>query len=102
MKEDILQLYNEICFTDEVDTYEDFDLQEMVSTGNMVTSSWVDTLGLLHPGRLHRCCLLFGREKMNAKFDENIYSVYISGSISKRGEEKARPYLKRYKPSSMR
>ena len=33
MKEDILQLYNEICFTDEVDTYEGLplDLQEMVS-----------------------------------------------------------------------
>jgi hypothetical protein len=31
---------------------------------------------------------------MNAKFDEDIYAVYISGPISKRGEEKARPHFK--------
>lgn len=31
---------------------------------------------------------------MNAKFDEDIYAVYISGPISKRKEEEARPHFK--------
>jgi len=32
---------------------------------------------------------------MKTKFDEDIYSVYISGSISKRGEEEAKPHFKK-------
>ena len=31
---------------------------------------------------------------MNAKFDDDIYAVYISGPISKRKEEEARPHFK--------